>query len=259
LADVDKVLPLWHNFTIRWEGVVAKKKERKASDRQSQPSMINPPVILGIVFAAIVIAGVLIFADRQAARTVVIPDLLDYSLANENTLGNEDAPVTMIEYSDFQCPFCGQFHQESFPLILENYIKTGKVFFIYRHFTILGPPSFRAAKASLCANEQGSFWPYHDILFANQDETDPQAFSAPRLELFAENVGLDVDSFRECVIDDRMDSLIDEDYSMATEDGASTTPTFIINGKLVRGAQAYEVFETEIEAALSAPEESSSP
>lgn len=221
--------------------------------------MISPPIILGIVFAAVVIAGVLIFADRQADRSFVIPEPLDYGMANETMLGDEEAPVTMIEYSDFQCPFCGQFHRESFPLILEKYIQTGEVLFIYRNFTILGPPSFRAAKASLCANEQGKFWPYHDILFANQDETDPGAFSAPRLELFAEEVGLNVDSFRQCVIDDRMDPLIDEDYSLATEDGAASTPTFIINGTLIRGAQAYDVFETEIEAALAAVGESSSP
>jgi protein-disulfide isomerase len=237
---------------------VTKKKPPKRKDSQNQ-SMFNLPVILGIVLAAVIVTVVLILADRQGNRSIIVPESHDYSLANANMIGQENAPVVMVEYSDFQCRFCGQFREESFPGIFENYIETGKVLFIYRHYTILGPPSFRAAKASLCANEHGQFWPYHDYLFANQDESDSGAFSSSRLELFAEDIGLDVDSFRACLIDDRMDGQIDADFGAARDAGAESTPTFIINGKLIRGAQGYNVFVDEIEAALAAVDDPPAP
>jgi protein-disulfide isomerase len=210
----------------------------------------NRILILAVVIAAIFVVVLLVALNTNSSRGIIDPEPRSYPLASGTTMGSEDAPVEIIEFSDFQCQFCRQFHQESLPLIIENYIETGKVHFVFRNYTILGPNSTRAAKGALCAAEQDSFWLYHDYLFVNQNEGDPTAFSNERLEALAGKAGLDVDRFRACMIDDRTHSQIEDDYRLAQNSGAESTPTFLINGNLIRGAQSYEVFEIAIEIAL---------
>jgi protein-disulfide isomerase len=207
--------------------------------------------IIAVIVAAIFVVAILIAANARSSGGVVIPEPRTYPFTEGTTMGMEDAPVQMVEFSDFQCPFCREFHQESLPRIIETYIETGKVQFIYRNYAILGPHSFRAAKGSLCAAEQDSFWVYHDYLFANQNEGDPTAFTNERLEAFAGKAGLDVNRFRACLIDDRTHSQIENDYLIAQNAGANSTPSFLINGNLIRGAQSYEVFIAAIESALA--------
>lgn len=210
----------------------------------------NRIIVIAVSITAIFVV-ILLITLNTGSEGIVDPEPRSYPMASGTTMGSEDAPVTMIEFSDFQCPFCGEFHEKSLPMIMENYVATGKVRFVYRNFTILGPNSYRAAKAALCANEQDSFWRYHDYLFANQNERDPTAFSNERLEEMAERAGLDLDRFRACLIDDRTHDIIDEDNLIAQNAGASTTPTFLIDGTLIRGARPYGEFEAEIEAALA--------
>lgn len=233
-------------------------RKRKISPPQSRQPL-NKTLVVGIIIAAVAAVGLLIFSGQPGSNAVIDPEPRNYPLIDKTNLGDKNAPVVMVEYSDFQCPFCGRFHKNTLPLIVENYIDTGKVYFVYRNYIILGLPSFRAAKAALCAAEQDSFWPYHDYLFANQDESDPTAFSSERLEIFADRVGMDTDAFRVCFIDDRTNDQIEIDVDLAAKDGAESTPTFIINGTLIRGAQDYEVFEEQIEAALALAAESSNP
>lgn len=208
-------------------------------------------VIIAVSVAAVLVVVILISANASIGDGIIDPEPRTYPFASGTSMGVEDAPVTIIEFSDFQCPFCSQFHLESLPQIIENYIETGKVHFVYRNYTILGPNSFRAAKGALCAAEQGSFWLYHDYLFVNQNEGDPTAFSNARLEDLADRAGLDVEDFRVCLIDDRTHTQIDDDFLLAQNAGANSTPSFLINGTLIRGAQDYEVFRAEIEAALA--------
>jgi protein-disulfide isomerase len=208
-------------------------------------------VIIVVSVAAVLIVVILIAANASIGGGIVDPEPRTYPFASGTSMGVEDAPVTIIEFSDFQCPFCRQFHLESLPQIIENYIETGKVHFVFQNYTILGPNSYRAAKGALCAAEQDSFWLYHDYLFVNQNEGDPTAFSNARLEDLADRAGLDVEDFRVCLIDDRTHTQIDNDFLLAQNAGASSTPSFLINGTLIRGAQEYEVFRTEIEAALA--------
>jgi protein-disulfide isomerase len=211
----------------------------------------NQTTIVAVTVAAIFVVVFLIAANAGTSAGIVTPEPRTYPFAEGTTMGLEDAPVLMIEFSDFQCPFCREFHQESLPVIIETYIETGKVQFVYRNYTILGPHSLRAAKGSLCAAEQDGFWLYHDYLFANQNEGDPTAFSNERLEAFAGKAGLDVDRFRACLIDDRTHSQIENDYLIAQNAGANSTPSFLINGNLIRGAQSDEVFIAAIESALA--------
>jgi protein-disulfide isomerase len=204
-----------------------------------------------VTIAAIIVVALLIAANLLTNRGIVDPEPRTYPFASGTSMGKDDSPVEIVEFSDFQCPFCAEFHLETLPQILENYIETGKVKFTYRNYTILGPNSFRAAKGALCAEEQSSFWLYHDYLFANQNEGDPTAFSNERLEELAESAGLDVAKFRVCLIDDRTHSQIDDEFLMAQNAGANSTPSFLVNGTFIRGSQSYEVFEAEIEAALA--------
>src|SRR3990167_5592755 len=107
--------------------------------------------------------------------------------------GTDKAPVTLIEFSDFQCSFCRKFRQTTLPLLDKKYISTGKAKFIYRHFAVLGKPSEMAAQGAECAGEQGKFWEYHDKLFASAGS--PLAFTDGKLKSYAKELGLKSQAF----------------------------------------------------------------
>ena len=168
--------------------------------------------------------------------------------AQGNAMGNPDAPVTMIEFSDFLCPYCRQFALETEPLLIEEYVATGKVYFIYRTLgDWLGPQSQASAEAAYCAAEQNKFWEYHDLLFANQDLVD---FSAQNLLGFAEELGLNMDQFEDCLQNGEYRPQVEKDLQDGLLAGVRGTPSFLINGRFIAGSQAYAVFQQEIEAAL---------
>src|SRR3989344_6619341 len=131
---------------------------------------------VSILVAGVLIAGSVIYStglknrpNNNAAKepTVLNEEVLKLT-SDDVVLGDPDAPVTLIEYSDFQCPFCGRFFSQTENLIKENYIQTGKAKFVYRHFAFLGPESVAAAEAVECAKDQGKFWEYHDQLFTEE-------------------------------------------------------------------------------------------
>ncbi|MBI4536389.1 MAG: DsbA family protein [candidate division NC10 bacterium] len=161
--------------------------------------------------------------------------------------GNSDAPVTMVEFSDFQCTFCRKFWRETLPRIEEQYIQPGKVRFVYRHLAILGPPSVQAAIASECAHEQGRFWPYHDRLFSS---VGVFAFTTGNLKRQAEKLGLDVSRFNVCLDGGQPRDKVERETMVARAIGMTGTPGFLINGGRLIGARPYQVFEEIIEGML---------
>ena len=161
--------------------------------------------------------------------------------------GNPDAPVTIVEFSDFQCGYCRKFWQDTLPRIEEKYIRTGKVRFVYRHLAILGPPSVQAAIAAKCAHEQGQFWPYHNRLFAS---AGPFAFTARNLKRHAEALQLDTAKFGACLDSERPREKVEQETIIGRAIGMTGTPGFPINGGRMIGAQPYEVFEEIIEGML---------
>jgi protein-disulfide isomerase len=170
-------------------------------------------------------------------------------LANDGpSRGSDKAQVTLIEFSDFQCSFCRRFWKKTLPLIEERYIKTGKVKFVYRHFAILGKPSKAAAQAAECAGEQGKFWEYHDKLFASAGS--PFAFTRGRLKGYARELGLEDKVFNQCLDSGKYSRRVDGETSIAASLGARGTPAFFLNGRLMVGAQPFEVFEAVIEKEL---------
>lgn len=164
--------------------------------------------------------------------------------------GDPDAPVTIIEFADFQCPFCGRFFAQTEPQINEQYIQSGKVRLGYFHFAFLGPESNWAAEAAECAADQDKFWEYHDKLYSSQSGENQGAFNKDNLKKFAEELGLDTSAFNECLDSGKYAQLIRDESSMASSIGVRSTPTFLINGKAVIGAQPFEIFQQTIDSLL---------
>lgn len=188
-----------------------------------------------------------IASSQQAAQTD--PDArVDVSADDDPAHGPVDAPVVMIEFSDFNCPYCGRFARETLPLLRENY--EDRIRFVYRDYPILGDSSFQAAIAAECANDQGAFWEFHDLLFENQ-----RGFNQAMFIRFGEELGLNIEQFTTCQNDPAIRDEIGGDYTEANRLRVSGTPTFFINGRRVVGAQPYEVFQSAIDEELAAAAE----
>jgi protein-disulfide isomerase len=180
------------------------------------------------------------------------PTIMDFVLSDARHFqGNDDAPVTLVEFSDFKCPYCGRFSAETLPRLREKYINTGQVRFVYKHFAILGPESSRTAEATECAAEQGKFWEYHDRIFADQT-TVRSILDDDKLGELASEIGLDTSAFSECLASGRYAGQIQRESQAAGAMGLRGTPGFLINGVFVSGAQPFEVFQQVIEEQLQA-------
>jgi protein-disulfide isomerase len=195
-------------------------------------------------------AGRLSDAFAQAPTPTPIP-IGEIPTEGAPSKGDGDAPVLMIEYSDYQCPYCSRYVQETLPLIEENYIQTGKVRYVFKDF----PLSFHAqanlaAQAARCAGDQGDYWGMHDLLFANQqdwaNESAAQVFSS-----YADQLGLDAGQFDSCLSSGTYEDKINNEIQEGLSVGVSGTPAFFVNGQFISGAQPYQAFQQAIEAALN--------
>jgi protein-disulfide isomerase len=199
-------------------------------------------------------SGVSIGTGKIAAPTAAAPSgggapppaEVDFSAAPIK--GSSDAPVTIVEFSDFQCPFCSRFHSDTLPQIENEYIKTGKVQFAYMHFPLdtIHPQATPAALASECANEQGKFWEYHNLIFQNQQSLGDAGYKA-----WAQQLSLDTQKFDECYASQKYIGKVRGDLQKGSAAGIQGTPGFLVNGQLVSGAQPFSVFKQVIDAALS--------
>ncbi|HYS54556.1 MAG TPA: DsbA family protein [Thermoanaerobaculia bacterium] len=173
--------------------------------------------------------------------------------------GNPNAKVAVIEFSDFQCPFCGRYDKDTYPAILKDYVDTGKVKYVWRDYPLdFHQNAEKAAEAAHCAGEQGKFWDMHDRLFANQ-----QNIAAADLPKHAEALGLNVSLFQQCLDSGRFATEIKKDIADAGGAGISGTPSFLIgvvqpNGsvkitKKLVGAKSYAEFKSAIDSVLMPP------
>ena len=172
------------------------------------------------------------------------------ALGEDRTLGSKSAPVSIVEFSDFQCSFCKKFAAATLPKLKDTYIQRGQARFSYRHFAVLGKFSLQSAMAAECAGEQGKFWEYHDRLFANQGGL---AFRHSNLEQYGRDVGLKPDHFSQCLAAEKFRKKVEGETAVAASLGARGTPTFFINRRLIVGAQPFEAFQAVIEESLKAP------
>ncbi len=221
-----------------------KRRERTRNPNFAPLSIVG--VVLWILLTSI---GPAIGAEPQGAmsREELVAAL---ERAPGPSKGPEDAPVVLVEFSDFQCTYCRKFWQETLPRIEERYIRSGKVRFLYRHLAILGEASVLAAQAAACANDQGRFWGYHDALFRT---SSPLAFTTARLKRYAGQSGLDERTFSACLDSGRHAERVEAETILGRALGANGTPAFLINGQLLIGAYPFEVFEQALNASLAAP------
>jgi protein-disulfide isomerase len=197
--------------------------------------------------------------QTQAPTQRTASQIFQVSLDDDPVKGDPNAPVTVVEFSDFQCPFCARFFIQTLPALQENYIDTGKIKLVYKDFPLdsLHPNARRAHIAAECADEQGKFWDYHDVLFEKQSEWNrlSSADLSSQLNQYATSMGLESANFNSCLSSQSVRDEVNADFLQAASYGATGTPTFFIgnekNGfiKLV-GAQPYAAFQAAIDAQL---------
>ncbi len=168
-----------------------------------------------------------------------------------NMIGNPNATVTIIEYSDYQCPYCLKFHTTIFPELAKQYIDTGKVKYSFKHFPFLTPESAIAAQAAECAADQQRFWDYHNYLYAERERTGQLVATKDKLIEFAGVLNLDTETFGKCLNEDLTLARVQQDAQEGQKVGVRGTPSFLINGKLMVGAQPLIAFQTAIDEALN--------
>lgn len=174
------------------------------------------------------------------------PEKVTASADDDAVKGDENAPVTIIEFSDYECPFCGRWWQQTLPELEEKYIKTGKVKHVYRDFPLgFHKKAQKAAEAAECAGEQGKYFEMHDKLYENQ-----QALSVDDLKQYAADIGLDTEQFNTCLDSGAMEEEVKKDFADGSKYGVRGTPAFFVNGVKIEGAHPFSVFEEVIEAEL---------
>jgi protein-disulfide isomerase len=162
-------------------------------------------------------------------------------VTSDVTMGDPNAKVKVTEFADFQCPACGQYWTSLEPKIIKDYVNTGKVSFTFSPFSFLGnyatdkswDESVKTAEAAYCANDQGKFWEYRDIVFANQNGENQGAFTRDRLLAFGKKITLDSATFKDCLDSAKYNQKVTDATDYATGLGATFTPSFLVNGKLV--------------------------
>jgi len=193
------------------------------------------------------LSALLAFAPIALAQSPG-PEEIVTLLAKGPARGAPNAPVTIIELSDFQCIFCGKFWKETLPRLEAEYVRPGKVRLVYRHLAILGTQSVAAAQAADCAGEQGRFWEYHDRLFASMG---PFALANGRLKAYAGEIGLDTGLFDRCLDSGKYLQKVKEETAIGLALGVRATPVFLINGMMLVGAHPFETFREIIDEELN--------
>jgi len=222
-------------------------REREARKKQT----LRIVMIVGFVLIVLAVAALLILPSIKPAGPIVEHTPINRSQVKFNGAGDPNAPVKIIEYSDFQCPYCARFSQLTEQQLMDTYVSTGQVYFEYRSFgEFIGPESTRSAEAAYCAGDQNKFWEMHDLLFANQNGENQGAFNDQRLTTFAEKLGLEMGTFNDCFTSGKYLGQVKQDALDGAQVGVKATPSFILNGKLIEGAQPFSAFQTEIEALL---------
>jgi len=194
-----------------------------------------------------------VMPGRQPFRTV------DASIEGSPVMGKADAPITMIEFTDFQCPFCRRYSNGTFPKIIKDYVETGKVRYVVRQFPLkaIHPKAVKASEASLCAGDQGKYWEMHDMIFKKTKK-----FEQKEWVRHAEALGLEMNSFKDCLENGKNASTVERDLREGAEMGMRGTPGFFIGRtdpenpnkfkavEMIRGAHPYPQFKKTIDKLL---------
>lgn len=221
---------------------------RGQKDKLSQPlEEVKGQIIQALTEAKITQATrAYLHALRANAKvtTYLQPPRIEVGFGGAPVRGDREAPVTIVEFSDYQCPFCKRSQSTTKQLLLQY---AGKVKLAFRDFPIrrIHPYAQKAAEAARCAGEQGKYWEYHDLLFAKAPELEVAS-----LQQAATALGLDMTRFNDCLQQDKYATLVEKDLQDGIQLGVSSTPTFFVNGRPVIGALPFSAFEKIIEEEL---------
>ncbi len=203
-------------------------------------------------FMASVEKGIETYIEKQReaqAAPPVAAEPVDVSIDDDAIKGDKNAPVTLVEFSDFECPYCSRFYRDTLPDILSEYVDKGIVRFVYRDFPLNFHEHARAASiASECVKDQKGdkiFFKYHDKLYENQPSINTE-----NLKTWAAEMGVDTAEFNNCLDTEKFADEVDKDFEDGKAYGVTGTPAFFINGRLISGAQPFSVFKNAIDSAL---------
>jgi len=244
-----------------------KSKRQERREKIQQQERRRRLLTIGIItVVAVFLVFAVVWPQIKPVAAVVAVESSPPATADRNTAGNPNAPIKIEEFADFQCPFCERFHEQTQPLLIQHYVDTGKVLFVYRSMgnfvsqNIGGgrTESQDAALAAYCAADQGKFWEMQNTLFANVLGEDIGSFTDRRLQAIAEKVGLDMTAFNSCYNSGKFADQVQQDFTDGSAAGITGTPGFLItytvNGetktKTLSGAQPFSTFQQELEAIL---------
>jgi protein-disulfide isomerase len=216
--------------------------------------------IVGVIAAAIIISIGVVYSSNQInfnpseSNTQKTYRAIDTTLGSP-LFGSSTAPVTIIEFGDYQCPQCDKWFKTVRPDIEEQYINSGKANLYFVDLAFFGPDSTKAAEATYCAADQGKYWEFHNILYSNQKGINDGWASSDNLKSFASQLSLDRTLFDSCLDSDKYKKRVEKNVLEAKRNGVSSTPTFIIIGpdgsqKIVEGAQPFSVFKQTIDSMI---------
>jgi len=216
------------------------------------PDLLSLPFLAGatvLIVALAVILGVLISRGSSSSDAALVSAIqtgtteLPANLANGTKLGKDDAKIKLVEFEDFQCPFCLAYSAQQEPTLIKEYVATGKMQITYKTYALLGTESVKAGEAALCAADQNKFWPYHDKLFLveaqagqhSNEQRDVGRFSDANLKAYAAGLGLDTAKFNTCYDSGKFADQVNSEYSEGKQLGISGTPGFVIDGTPLTG------------------------
>ncbi len=221
--------------------------------------MSKKGVIVGAIAAAVIIGIVASYSSFDAGESLNLDMGQTHGTVStamgSPILGSPTAPITIIEFGDYQCSQCYKWYHNTKPAIFENYIDTGKANLIFVDLAILGRDSPKAAAATYCAEEQGAYWEFHDLLYTSQESQIDNGWASPeRLKAFAFSLGLDMDLFDNCLDSGKFLKRVQFNTNEAKKQGATGTPTFIIvssdGQQKIGGAQPFSVFKNVIDSMI---------
>ncbi len=228
-----------------------RQQRRKQNQNNSRPLMIAVMVI-----GAFLIVVALILPNLKPASEVVVPEPVHRPQADGLILGDTNAAAKIEVFEDFQCPACKQFTETIEPRVLAELVETGKAYYVFHNYPFLdknspAKESHGAANASLCANEQGKFWEYHDVLFANWNGENEGNFNPERLISFSTVLDLDEDDFAACVNEGRYADEVQASFDLGASMGVTGTPTVFVNGGQISPGfiPTFEEIAAAVEAA----------
>lgn len=203
--------------------------------------------VIGLIVAVVLVGVSTIVLQQNQNKAKAEP----VETSQDKSMGEVEAPVVVVEYGDYQCPACGRFASTIKPKLVEEFVNSGQVRFVFRSFQFIGEESQWAAEAAECANEQGKFWEFYDKLYSSQAGENAGAFQKENLEGFATELGLQTQQFTQCLVSGKYAEKVKAETLEAQNLGLRSTPSVIVNGELLNEGSDYEILSQKIRQILA--------